>query len=100
MELTKRDMYNAKNGSNKLENGLEITLVGVGKYTDTNTNGEEVEVTVLKAENGDIYTTISNTVGASIEMLSDILADEGKADVIVKTKKSASGRDYFQLVLK
>lgn len=100
MELTKRDLYNAKNGSNKLENGLEITLVGVGKYTDTNTNGEQVEVTVLKAENGDIYTTISNTIGASIEMLSDILADEGKADVVVKTKKSTSGRDYFQLVLK
>ena len=100
MELTKRDLYNAKNGSNKLENGLEITLVGVGKYTDTNTNGEQVEVTVLKADNGDIYTTISNTIGASIDMLSDIIADDGKADVIVKTKKSASGRDYFQLVLK
>lgn len=100
MELTKRDLYNAKNASTKLEKGLEFTLVAVGSYPDADKDGNAVNVTVLKADDGTVYTTISNTIYESLDMLSDILADEEKVTINVTTKKSASGREYFQLVIK
>ena len=98
--LTKRDLYNAKNASAKLEKGLEFVLVAVGSYADKDKDGNEVNVTVLKAEDGTIYTTISNTIYESIDMLEDILTDEGQVTINVITKKSAGGREYFQLVIK
>lgn len=100
MELTKRDLYNAKNASAKLEKGLEFVLTAVGSYPDKDKDGNEVNVTVLKAEDGTVYTTISNTIYESLDALTDILADEGKVTINVTTKKSAGGREYFQLIVK
>lgn len=100
MELTKRDLYNAKNASAKLEKGLEFVLTAVGSYPDKDKDGNEVNVTVLKAEDGTVYTTISNTIFESLDMLTDILTDEGKVTINVTTKKSAGGREYFQLIVK
>ena len=100
MELTKRDLYNAKNASAKLEKGLEFVLTAVGSYPDKDKDGNEVNVTVLKAEDGTVYTTISNTIFESLDMLTDILSDEGKVTINVTTKKSAGGREYFQLIVK
>lgn len=100
MELTKRDLYNAKNASAKLEKGLEFVLTAVGSYPDKDKDGNEVNVTVLKAEDGTVYTTISNIIFESLDMLTDILTDEGKLTINVTTKKSAGGREYFQLIVK
>lgn len=100
MELTKRDLFNAKNASNKIENGLTLELVAVGSYEDTDKDGKPVTVSVLKTESGEIYTTISATISDSLDDLSDIIADEGKVTVDVVTRKSSAGREFFQLAIK
>lgn len=96
-ELTRRDYFNAKNASHKIENGLELQLVAVGSYEDTDKDGKPVNVSVLKTESGEIYTTISATIADSLDDLSDIISDEGYINVKVITKKSAAGREFFQL---
>lgn len=100
MELTKRDLFNAKNASNKIENGLTLVLVAVGSYNDTDKDGKPVKVSVLKTESGEIYTTISATISESLDDLSDIIEDEGKATVDVVTRKSSAGREFFQLAIR
>ena len=100
MTLTKRDLFNAKNASNKIENGLTLVLVAVGTYSDTDKDGKPVNVSVLKTEGGEIYTTISATISDSLDDLSDIIEDEGKVTVDVVTRKSSAGREFFQLAIR
>lgn len=95
--LTKRDLFNARNAGNKLESGLTLTVVAVGQFEDTDRDGKPVKVSVLKDNDGTVYTTISGTIADSLNDLGDIIDDEGKVEVTVVTKKSQSGREFFQL---
>ena len=96
MELTKKDLFNAKNSSKQLEDGLMLKVLAVATMEDTDKDGDAIEVGVLKTEDG-IYSTISATVINSLDMLSDIIADDGEVDVAVRVGTSKSGRDFFML---
>ena len=96
MELTKKDLFNAKNSSKQLEDGLMLKVLAVATMQDIDKDGDTIEVGVLKTEDG-IYSTISSTVINSLDMLSDIIADDGEVDVAVRVGTSKSGRDFFML---
>ena len=95
--LNKIDLFNAKNAGTPIEAGLEMTVVAVGTFPDKDKDGHDVNVSVLKTDKGDVYTTISATVSNSIDMLDDILADNGSVKVKVNQAKSNNGRDFYQL---
>ena len=96
MELTKKDLFNAKNSSKQLEDGLMLKVLAVATMQDTDKDGDIIEVGVLKTEDG-IYSTISATVINSLDMLSDIIADDGEVDVAVRVGTSKSGRNFLML---
>ena len=96
MELTKKDLFNAKNSSKQLEDGLMLKVLAVSTMQDIDKDGDTIEVGVIKAEDG-IYSTISSTVINSLDMLSDIIADDGEVDVAVRLGTSKSGRNFFML---
>lgn len=98
--LSKKELFNAKNNGVKISDGLEMSIVGVGTFADTSTDGNAVNVTALKADDGTIYTTISATIFDCIDMLSDIISDEGKVTIVVHEKTSKSGRNFLQLEIK
>lgn len=95
--LNKIDLFNAKNAGTPIEKGMVIIVVAVGSFPDKDKDGHDVNVSVLKCEDGSVYTTISATVFNSIDMLDDILADNGKAKVKVNQGTSNNGREFFQL---
>ena len=92
MGLTKKELYNAKNNGVKISDGMEIEVIGVGTFPDTDSDGNAV-----KTESGEIYTTISATVYNSVEMLSEILEEEKKVVICVHEKESKAGRKFLQL---
>lgn len=94
--MTKKDLFNAKNSSKQLEDGLMLKVLDTAIMSDTDKDGNEVNVGVLKTEDG-IYSTISATVINSLDMLSDIIADDGEVDVVVRVGTSKAGRDFFML---
>lgn len=97
MGLTKKELYNAKNNGVKLVNGMEIEIVGVGTFPDTDNDGNAVNVTALKSKTGEMYTTISAIVYDSVEMLSEILEEDKELVICVHEKESKSGRNFLQL---
>ena len=97
MGLTKKEIYNAKSNGVKLVNGMEIEIVGVGTFPDTDKDGNAVNVTALKSKTGEMYTTISATVFDSVEMLSEILEEDKELVICVHEKESSSGRKFLQL---
>lgn len=95
--MTKKDLFNAKNSAHKMEKDLMITIVDCDSFKDITKDGVEVDVSVLKSENGEMYSSISKTIYQSIDMLTDIISDDGKVNIIVRESKSANGRDFLHL---
>lgn len=95
--MTKKDLFNAKNSSKKMEKDLMITVIDCDSFKDITKDGVEVNVSVLKSENGEMFSSISKTIYQSLDMLTDIISDEGKVNVIVRESKSANGRDFYHL---
>lgn len=95
--MTKRELFNAKNAGQKIEKGMTLEVVSLGQFADKDKDGNDVTVTALACKNGDIYTTISATIGNSIDLLEDILNEEGSVTVKVNESKSNSGRSFYQL---
>lgn len=95
--MTKRELFNAKNNGKKIEAGLHINVVNVGNFADTDKDGHDVTVTALMDKDGNIYTTISSTIANSIDLLEDIIADEGSVEVVVRKNTSNNGREFYQL---
>ena len=50
--LSKKELFNAKSSSQKIEKGLQIDVVNVGSYADTDKDGNNVTVSVLVDKNG------------------------------------------------
>lgn len=98
--LTKKELFNARNNGVSISNGLEIDVVGVGTFPDTDKDGNAVNVTALKTASGEIYTTISATIFDCVDMLDEIIAEEKKAIIVVHEKESKSGRKFLQLEIK
>lgn len=97
--LSKKELFNAKASSHKIEKGLQIDVVNVGSYADTDKDGNPVDVSVLVDKNGSVFTSISKTVNETLDMLEDIISDEGHAVVEVCENTSNSGRKFYQLMI-
>lgn len=97
--LSKKELFNAKASSQKIEKGLQIDVVNVGEYADTDKDGNAVTVTVLVDKDGVVFTTISKTVNETIDMLEDIISDEGHALIEVCENTSNTGRKFYQLTI-
>lgn len=97
--LSKKELFNAKASGHKIEKGLQIDIVNVGSYADTDKDGNPVEVSVLVDKNGSVFTSISKTVNEALDMLEDIISDDGHAVVEVCENTSNSGRKFYQLMI-
>lgn len=97
--LSKKELFNAKASGHKIEKGLQIDVVNVGSYADTDKDGNSVTVTVLVDKNGTVFTSISKTVNEALDMLEDIISDDGHALVEVCENTSNSGRNFYQLMI-
>ena len=95
--LSKKELFNAKSSSQKIEAGLQIDVVNVGSYPDTDKDGNDVTVSVLVNADGTVFSSISKTVNETLDMLEDIIADEGHALVEVCENTSNNGRKFYQL---
>lgn len=95
--MTKRELFNAKNAGQKIEKGMTLTVVSTGQFADKDKDGNDVTVTALACKDGSIYTTISATIADSMDLLDDILSEEGEVTVKVNESKSNSGRSFYQL---
>lgn len=95
--LSKKELFNAKSSSEKIEKGLQIDVVNVGSYEDTDKDGNLVTVSVLVNADGTVYSSISKTLADTLDMLEDIIADEGHALIEVCESTSNNGRKFYQL---
>lgn len=95
--MTKRELFNAKNAGKKIEEGMHINVVGCGCFDDVDKDGHNVTVTALQDKDGSIYTTISATIADSLDLLTDILTEDGSVEVVVNKNTSNSGREFYQL---
>lgn len=97
--LSKKELFNAKASGQKIEKGLQIDVVNVGSYADTDKDGNPVEVSVLVDKDGVVFTSISKTVNETLDMLEDIISDDGHVVVEVCESTSNSGRKFYQLMI-
>lgn len=97
--LSKKELFNAKASGKKIESGLQIDIVNVGSYPDTDKDGNPVNVSVLVDVNGSVFTSISKTINETLDMLEDIISDEGHAFVEVFENTSNNGRKFYQLMI-
>lgn len=95
--MTKRELFNAKNSGKKLEAGMEIEVKAVGTFEDTDKDGNAVTASALVSTDGNVYTAISATIASSLELLDEIITEEGAVKVKVIEGTSASGRQFKQL---
>lgn len=97
--LSKKELFNAKASSQKIEKGLQIDVVNVGSYSDTDKDGNPVTVSVLVDKDGVVFTCISKTVNETLEMLEDIISEDGHAVIEVCENTSNNGRKFYQLMI-
>lgn len=97
--LSKKELFNAKASGQKIEKGLQIDVVNVGSYADTDKDGNPVTVSVLVDKDGAVFTSISKTVNETLDMLEDIISEDGHAVVEVSENTSNTGRKFYQLMI-
>lgn len=95
--MTKRELFNAKNSGKKLEAGMEIEVKAVGTFEDTDKDGNNVTASALVSTDGNVYTAISATIASSLELLDEIISDDGAVTVQVIEGTSSAGRTFKQL---
>lgn len=97
-----KDVFNIT-GAETLDSvkGSVIRVVGAALGLDVSYDtGEEVATGYLKAENGEIYSTISPTAQQSIDALIDLLSDDPTpVEIKVNTRKSNAGREFIVLTM-
>lgn len=98
--LSKKELFNAKASSQKIAKGMQIDVVNVGEYGDTDKDGNAVMVSVLVDKDGTVFTSISKTVNETLDMLEDIIMDDGHALIEVCENTSNSGRNFYQLMIR
>ena len=95
--MTKIELFNAKNSGKKLEKGMQIEVKSVGTFEDTDKDGNPVTASALVATDGSVYTAISATIAESLNLLDEILSEEGTVTVEVQENISSAGRTFKQL---
>lgn len=99
-EFTAKDMFNAAT-ANALKTmvGQTIRVVGLWVCERPDLNGEIKVVANLKAEDGSIYGTISDTVIRSVLALPEMLEEAGYVDITVEERPGTKGRSYIVITL-
>lgn len=97
--MNKIDIFNARNCSKQIEDGMTLNIVDTGSFPDVDKDGHDVTVTVLKDIEGDIYCSISATIFKSLDLLNEIIAEnQGKPiNVTVMKSRSQNNREFYQL---
>ena len=95
--MNKVQLFNAKNAGKKIEKGMQIEVVNVGTFADVDKDGHDVTVVALESKKGDIYTTISGTIAKSVDLLNEVLEEQGSVKVMVNEAESICGRAFFTL---
>ena len=101
--LSKRDIVKATLSTETAKNhvGEKMKVVGIDviEKVDSET-GEITKICAIKREDGSFITAISSTLIESVDVISDLIADEGFVELYIKTGESNSGREYltFDLV--
>lgn len=95
--MSKIQLFNAKSAGLPMEGGTMFECVAVGTYADTDKDGNPVTASAFAAKSGEVYTAIGAGIAASVEMLDDILAEEGSVTIEVVVSKTNSGRDFKQI---
>lgn len=100
----KKKMYKAiNNGSLQLKDfpGMYINVIDIIQVDSVRKEtGESAINTVLIADTGECFATLSPTVGDSVHNMVEIFgipSQENPITVEVKTGKSNAGREYFYL---
>lgn len=81
--------------------GSTITVTGLAVDNRPDRDGVVITVGYIKTADGQIYTTISDTVIRGIDALIDYVCDEDldSVDVKVATKTSKNNREFYVLEL-
>lgn len=95
--MTKRELFNAKNSGKKIEKGMKIDVTAVGTFDDVDKDGNSVKAFALVSTDGNVYTGISATISSSLDMLEEIIKEEGTVTVEVIESVSNGGRTFKQL---
>lgn len=95
--MTKIELFNAKNNGKKLEAGMKIEVKAVGTFPEHDKDGNDVTASALVSTDGNVYTAISSTIADSLELLDEIIAEEGAVTVEVIVGTSNAGREFKQL---
>lgn len=98
----KKDLVRANNDASAVSDfkNTTVKVSGIIFGNTTNKDGDEVKTVVIKTSKGDFIGTISPTMVESMEVIAELfegeIADGAKdMDVIIKTRKSNAGREYY-----
>lgn len=102
--FSKVELVKGSIGANSVKDnaGLQGKLTGIAICEKANSDGEAIKVTMLKIDNTVLVST-SATVLDSAEMIADVLCDMQTEDanagieVVVASKKSNAGRDFYYI---
>lgn len=100
--FTAKDEFNSANSTpiKAIKNSVIRVVDMMVKDKVPDEDGKVETVGFLKAEDGTVYATISDTVIEQLITLKDILESDGAQDILIVPKTSNGGREYFMLELK
>lgn len=99
-EFTAKDMFNAATAMPlKSAVGQILNIVGIWVTERPNLDGEVQVVANLKAEDGTIYGTISDTVVRSVIALPEMLEESGSIAIKPEFRQGTKGREYLIITL-
>ena len=98
--FTAKDMFNAATAMPlKSAVGSIIKVVGIWVTERPDLNGEVQVVANLKADDGTIYGTISDTVIRSVVALPEMLEESGEIAIKPEFRQGTKGREYLVISL-
>lgn len=81
-----------------VEDGTQLDITHVCRFTDTNKDGEVVEIETYMDTSGNVYATQSTTFKEYFSDICDIFLGED-VSIIKKSSKTNAGRDYVYCTL-
>ena len=81
-----------------VEDGTQLDITHVCRFTDTNKDGNEVEIETYLDTNGNVYATQSATFKDYFSDICGIFLGEN-VSIIKKSGKTKAGRDYVYCTL-
>ena len=81
-----------------VEDGTQLDITHVCRFTDTNKDGNVVEIETYLDTNGNVYATQSTTFKEDFDDICDIFLGED-VSIIKKSGTTKAGRDYVYCTL-